>query len=270
MKLLSGAELVDFIMTPQAKQVRNLVQAHRIRPTLAIVRCDDGSPVIDTYVRLKQRYGDDIGVGVELHDETQETVMSRIEELNARDDIHGIIVQLPVVPSGITDELIAAIDPAKDVDSLGQHSPYDAATPMAILWLLAGYNITVQDVALVGEGKLVGAPLRKMLEKSGVNVAAYDLNSAGSLQDFLVDKKLVITATGSVGSITADMIAPNAVVVDAGTASENGVIRGDLADDVYERQDITVTPRRGGVGPLTVAAVFDNVLRAARARTHTK
>lgn len=268
MKLLSGAELVDFIMARQAKQVRNLVQAHRIRPTLAIVRCDEGNVVIDTYVRLKERYGDDIGVIVELYEETSETAKDRIKALNARDDVHGIILQLPVVPAELTDELIAAIDPAKDVDSLGEVSPYDAATPMAILWLLAGYNITVQDVALVGEGKLVGGPLRAMLEKSGVNVAVYDLNSTGSLQDFLASKKLIITATGSAGSISADMIAPNAVVVDAGTASENGVIRGDLADDVYERQDISVTPRRGGVGPLTVAAVFDNVLRAARARTN--
>lgn len=267
MKILSGSELVDFIQGRQAKQVRNLVQAHRIHPTLAIVRCDDGSEVIDTYVRLKQRYGDEIGVNVEVYEESSDSVVRCIEQLNARDDVHGIILQLPVVPAELTDGLIGGIASTKDVDSLGQDSPFDAATPMAILWLLAGYNVAVQDVALVGEGRLVGRPLRRMLENSGVEVAVFDLNSEGTLRDFLAGKKLIVTATGSASSVTADMIEPGAVVVDAGVASEGGVIRGDLADDVYERKDISVTPRRGGVGPLTVAAVFDNVLRAARAIT---
>lgn len=270
MKLLSGAELVDFIMGRQAKQVRNLVQTHRIQPTLAIVRCDDSSNVIGTYVRLKQTYGEEIGVAVEVYEETSESAGQRIDELNDRDDVHGIVLQLPVVPVERTDELVARISPHKDIDGLGEASAYDAATPMAILWLLAGYNVTVQDVALVGEGRLVGKPLRRMLENSGVAVATYTLESAGSLQDFLKGKKLIITAMGSAGSITADMIEPDAVVVDAGTASEGGVIRGDLNEDVYERQDLSLTPRRGGVGPLTVAAVFDNVLRAARSRTESK
>lgn len=267
MKVLSGSELVDFIMARQAKQVRNLVQAHRTHPALAIVRCDDGSEVIDTYVRLKRRYAEEIGVAVEVYQEDSDSVAARIDELNLRDDIHGVIVQLPVEPVELTDEVIGQIDAKKDVDGLQEVSPFDAATPMAILWLLAGYNIEVKDVALVGEGRLVGRPLRRMLEASGVQVAVYDLNSTGSLKEFLADKKLIITATGSAGIISADMLAPGAVVVDAGTASENGVIKGDLADNVYDRRDISATPRRGGVGPLTVAALFDNVLRAARART---
>lgn len=265
MKVLSGSEIVSFVKERQAKQVRNLKQSHHTEPRLAIVRCDEGNDVISTYVRLKQKYGADIGVEVEVYEESPETVEVRIDELAARDDVHGVIIQLPVVPAELTDQLVNRVASRQDVDGLGKHPDYDPATPVAILWLLAGYNIEPRDVALVGRGRLVGAPLEKMLRASGVNVSVYDLESEGSLADFLRDKPLVISATGTPGLITSDMLCEGAAVVDASTASEDGVIRGDLAHDVYERDDLKVTPQRGGVGPLTVAALFDNVLRSARA-----
>lgn len=266
MKLLSGSELVDFIKERQAKQVRNLKQAHHIAPNFAIVRCDGGSKVIDTYMRLKRAYGDDIGVTLEVHDETPETVMNSIHALNEREDVHGIIVQFPVSPVELGDTLVEAVDAAKDVDGLSPHSAFDPATPTAILWLLAGYNITPESVAIVGRGRLVGAPLEKMLQNSGVSVTSYDLDTADKLLTELPKAKIIITATGQPGLITSDMIAPNAVVVDAGTASEGGVIRGDVAADVRERDDLAITPEKGGVGPLTVAALFDNVILSARRR----
>ncbi|MBH2007398.1 bifunctional 5,10-methylenetetrahydrofolate dehydrogenase/5,10-methenyltetrahydrofolate cyclohydrolase [Candidatus Saccharibacteria bacterium] len=266
MKLLSGSELVDFIKERQAKQVRNLKQAHHIAPNLAIVRCDEGNKVIDTYMRLKRAYGDDIGVTLEVHDETPKTVMSSIQALNEREDVHGIIVQFPVFPTELGDALVEAVDAAKDVDGLSTHSSFDPATPTAILWLLAGYNVTPENVAIVGRGRLVGAPLEKMLLNSGVSVKSYDIESAHELQARLLEAKIIVTATGQPGLITSDMVAQNAVVVDAGTASEGGVIRGDVAADVRERDDLTITPEKGGVGPLTVAALFDNVILSARRR----
>lgn len=264
MKLLSGSELVDFIKERQAKQVRNLKQAHHIQPKLAIVRCNAESTVIATYIRLKRAYGDDIGVAVDVYDEQAATIASRIEALNLQDDVHGVIVQLPVVPSDITDQTLELVAPDKDVDGLSSHAKFDPATPTAILWLLAGYNIDLQRVAVIGRGRLVGAPLERMLRNSGVEVMSYDEESSEMLPEKLPDAKVIITATGKPGLITTDMITPGAVVVDAGTASEGGVIRGDVAPDVRERQDIAITPERGGVGPLTVAALFDNVLTAAR------
>lgn len=264
MKLLSGSELVGFIMERQAKQVRNLKQAHRITPKLAIIRCNPENDVISTYIRLKQTYGADIGVEVEMYNEAVDTIDARIDGLNARDDVHGVIIQLPVTPSDITDTVLERVAPHKDVDGLSSQTLYDPATPMAILWLLAGYNVTLEKVAVVGRGRLVGAPLVRMLENSGVEVAAYDKDFDGDLADELQKAKIVITATGQAGLIRADMLAPKTTVIDAGTASEDGVIRGDLADDVRRREDLVVTPERGGVGPLTVAALFDNVLRAAR------
>lgn len=266
MKLLIGTELVDFIKERQAKQVRNLKQAHHIQPRLAIVRCDTGNTVIDTYVRLKNRYAEDIGVEMAIYRETPETVAPRIEALNLDESVHGIIVQFPVEPAELGDELVQSVSANKDVDGLSQGSLFDPATPMAILWLLAGYNITMERVAIVGRGRLVGAPLETMLRQSGVHVTSYGREDAAQLQTELQTAKIIIAATGQPGLITSDMIAPGTVVVDAGTASENGVIRGDLAADVRARQDLVITPERGGVGPLTVAALFDNVLRAARLR----
>lgn len=264
MKVLSGTELVSFIKERQAKQVRNLKQAHHTSPRLAIVRCNPGNKVIATYVRLKQVYGDDIGVEVEVHDESAESIKDTISQLNARSDVHGIIVQLPVEPGDITEAVIGQVDPGKDVDGLTADTKFDPATPMAILWLLAGYNVTLERVAIVGRGRLVGAPLEKMLRASGVDVAVYGKEAGDELATKLHQAKVIVTATGQPGLITSDMIAQGAVVVDAGTASEDGVIVGDLAQDVRERQDLTITPERGGVGPLTVAALFDNVIRAAR------
>lgn len=264
MKVLSGIELVSFIKERQAKQVRNLKQAHHVAPKLAIVRCNPGNEVIATYVRLKQAYGDDIGIEVEIYDESAESIEDTIAQLNSRSDVHGIIVQLPVEPADITEAVIELVDPSKDVDGLTSTTKFDPATPMAILWLLAGYNISLERVAIVGRGRLVGAPLEKMLRASNVDTTVYGKEASDELATKLREAKVIVTATGQPGLITSDMIAEGAVVVDAGTASEDGVIVGDLAGDVRERQDLAITPERGGVGPLTVAALFDNVIRAAR------
>ena len=261
--------MVAFIKERQAKQVRNLKQAHGVAPRLAIVRCNADSDVISTYIRLKRVYGDDIGVEVDVYDESANTIVDMIEQLNQRQDVHGIIVQLPVVPGEMTDRVLELVNPLKDVDGLTSRTTFDPATPTAILWLLAGYNIALEKVAIVGRGRLVGAPLEAMLRNSGVDVASYGREDAEQLRRHLLEAKIVVAATGQSGLITPDMLAPRAVVVDAGTASEDGVIRGDVSAAVRERSDLTITPEKGGVGPLTVAALFENVLLAARRSTES-
>lgn len=266
MKLLNGSELVGFIKERQAKQVRALRQAKKILPRLAIVRCDAGNVVIDTYVRLKKAYGQDILIEVEEFCETPDTVHNRLRQLADDDDVHGIIVQLPVEPAEITEELLGLVPPEKDVDGLAPGSIFDAATPMAINWLLVGYGIEprTHSVAVVGEGRLVGAPLIRMWRASGVDVSVFTKEDADCLADELPKFDLIVTAAGAPHYLTSDMLAPQTVVVDAGTSSEDGVVKGDVADDVRLRSDLTLTPEKGGVGPLTVAALFDNVIRAAR------
>ena len=264
MKLLNGKELASYIQERQAKEVRVLQQAHSVQPKVAIVQCKD-DPVINTYVRLKKRYGDDISVAVDVHSVSQEDLRKTIEVLNKDTSVHGVIVQLPLVDPTQTDEIVNLVTPKKDVDALGAKATFTPATPMAILWLLAGYNVDLRgkQILLIGRGKLVGAPLEHMLKQSDMLVTVVDRNTP-DLAEQARAADIIITATGSPSILFPDMIKQGAVVVDAGVASEDGKTVGDVAATVYERDDLTITPAKGGVGPLTVCALFDNVIRAAR------
>lgn len=266
MKLLNGSELAGFIKERQARQVRALRQTNNIYPKLAIVLTID-HPVIDVYMRMKKKYGADILIDVDINRIKQSEARVTIEKLNLDDSVHGIIVQLPLEDPSQTEVIVNLVDPRKDVDALGRSAMFDPATPMAIMWLLAGYNVDLQgkDVLLVGRGKLVGAPLEKILLNSGVNVKVAERGIA-NLKELTIDADVIITATGSPSILHSSMIKTGAVVVDAGVASEEGKTVGDLAPDIYERDDLTITPTKGGVGPLTVCALFENVIRAARAR----
>jgi methylenetetrahydrofolate dehydrogenase (NADP+)/methenyltetrahydrofolate cyclohydrolase len=264
MKILNGRELAGYVKERQSKQVRALRQAMHVEPKLAIVVAKD-DPVIETYVHLKQKYGADILVEVDVHRVKQANVPELLTKLNADSSVHGIIVQLPLEDTSQTDEIVDLVAPAKDVDALGQNATFEPATPMAILWLLAGYNVNLpgKKVLLIGRGKLVGAPLEKLLLAQGVDVETVG-REVKDLSAKTLEADVVITATGSPAILYADMIKDGAVVVDAGVASESGKTVGDLAEDVYTRDDLTLTPVKGGVGPLTVCALFDNVIRAAR------
>lgn len=265
MKLLNGRELADYIKERQAHQVRGLRQAGNITPRLAIVVTVD-HPAIDVYMRMKQLYGTDIDVVVDVHRVEQSQAKELINQLNNDQWVHGIIVQLPLEDPAETDEIVNLVAPGKDVDGLGKDATLEPATPLAILWLLAGYNIELRDkhIVLVGRGKLVGAPLERMLLASGYDVTVVD-RSTQDMPQVVASADVLITATGNPGLITSPMIKERTVVVDAGVAGEQGKTVGDLADDVYDRDDLTITPRKGGVGPLTICALFDNVIRAARA-----
>lgn len=265
MKLLNGKELAGFIQERQAKQVRALRQASHGFPKLAIVQAKD-DPVINTYVRLKQRYGAEILIDVDTHQIDQADAAATIRQLNNDPSVHGIIVQLPLADPSQTEEIVNLVAPRKDVDALGAKASFDPATPMAILWLLAAYNIDLQrgkKVLLIGRGKLVGAPLERILRNSDVDVTVAD-RSTEDLAALTTEADVIITATGRPAILYPDMIKTGAVVVDAGVASEDGKTVGDLAPEVYERDDLTLTPTKGGVGPLTVCALFENVIRAAR------
>lgn len=265
MKILNGRDLADFIKERQARQVRALRQAHHVFPRLAIVQTID-SPVIDSYVRLKQSYGTDILIDVDVYKIDQAELSGVIERLNNDPSTHGIIIQLPLADEGDTQAAVDVVLPAKDVDGLGAGATLDPATPLAINWLLAGYNVELmgKKIALVGNGRLVGAPLARMWQTSGYNVTVFDENSQG-MEAQLPEFDVIVTATGVPGLIKSSMVKHGTVVVDAGTASEHGKIVGDTAPELRERDDLTMTPERGGVGPLTVAALFDNVIRAAQA-----
>ena len=262
-KELSGRELAGFVKERQAHLVRSL-RGRKITPKLLILR-DSDNPVITKYVTLKQKYGQDIGVVVEDF-VAQDTagLKNKIITANNDDTISGMIVQLPLTDKDATDEVVKLIAPAKDVDGLSGAGKFDSATATAINWLLAGYdiNLTNKTIALVGRGRLVGAPLFKILKNSGHHV---ELFHRGSDLNNLKNFDIIITATGVPHLIKSEYIKPGAVVVDAGTASEKGVLMGDVDDEVRAREDLAaITPKLGGVGPLTVSVLFENVIFASQ------
>lgn len=262
MKLLNGSELAGFIKERHAKQVRSLI-LEKIIPKLAIVQVKD-DPVINTYVNLKKKYGADVGIEVDVYKLKQPDVVDLLNKLSNDETVHGIIVQLPLTDTSETDKIVNIVNPDKDVDSLGLKSTFEPATPMAILWLLAGYNIDLKNkkVVLVGRGKLVGEPLEKILKNSGIDVEVVE-GPTSQLGSIARTADILVTAASSAEIINSDMIKQGAVVVDAGVASEDGKTLGNLTADVYNRDDLTLTPTKGGVGPLTVCALFENVIRAA-------
>lgn len=263
MRQLNGSDLAGFIKERQARQVRGLIQARHVRPKLAVLQTIH-TPVVDAYMRLKKAYGANIQVDVDIYAVEQSKALETIKMLNNDPSVHGIIVQLPVAEPSQTDELVSAVEPSKDVDGLGLHPAFDPATPTAVSWLLAGYNVQLRQkkIVIVGQGRLVGKPLAQLFRDSGIEVETAD-HSTQNLRALTRSADVLITATGQPGLIKSDMIKPGAVVVDAGTATDSGEIVGDLDGDVYKREDLVMTPAKGGLGPLTVCALFENVLTAA-------
>lgn len=268
-KLLDGRELSGYIKERQAHLVKSL-RAKKIFPKLLILR-DNDSPVIGKYVALKKLYGEDIGVEVvDKLEKDDSKLKNLVLEANKDDSISGIIIQLPLKNSQNPDEILNLIAPEKDVDGLSKNGKFDSATATAINWLLAGYNINLenQKIALVGRGRLVGAPLEKMFKNSNFNVTTFE---KGDSLDSLNTFDVIISATGVPGLLKNEHIKPGAVIVDAGTASEGGVLKGDLEESVRNREDLAaLTPKIGGVGPMTVTVLFDDVISASQTKSQTK
>ena len=151
MKILNGLELVGFIKERQAHQVRSLRQSKSTVPKLAIIRTNP-DPVVDSYMRLKQTYGSDIGVEVDVVTIDQSQALTAINDLNTDPTVYGIIVQIPIPDPSQTTQILNAVSLAKDVDGLAEGTTYDAPTPIAINWLLAGYNIGLEgkNIVIVG------------------------------------------------------------------------------------------------------------------------
>ena len=198
-------------------------------------------------------------------DISQAEALDKIDQLNEDDSVHGIIVQLPIENPSQTSEILNSVMLVKDVDGLAEGSTFDPATPTAIMWLLAGYNIelTGKKFAVIGRGQLVGAPMIHMLETSGYQVTSADENTP-DISAITQEADIVITATGEAGLITSEMITAETVLIDAGVAVQKGTTVGDVASELYDREDMgAITPQKGGVGPLTVCALFENLLKAA-------
>jgi methylenetetrahydrofolate dehydrogenase (NADP+)/methenyltetrahydrofolate cyclohydrolase len=262
--LLDGREIAGFIKQRHFEQVKRM----RVKPTLAIVQAGD-DPASNTYIRVKRRYGEDIGVRVEHHRVAPdlESLLQQIDLLNNDPNVHGIIVQLPLPGSASndTEEVLNRVAPEKDVDGLANDSRFDPATPAAIIWLLASYDIVIRDatVTVVGRGRLVGAPLAKMLEDSGAHVIRCDQTTT-DLASQTLKADVIISGTGRPNLITTGMVKPGATIVDAGGGHRDGKLAGDVNPALFENSSLAITPNPGGVGPMTVATLFEHTLQAAK------
>ncbi len=270
-KILDGRELAGFIKERQAHLVK-MLRSQKKCPKLVIIR-DSENPVITKYVNLKREYGEDIGIEVVdeyVENPTLESLKNAVKNASDDETVSGIIVQLPLTNPEWTEDVVNGIAPEKDVDGLSNYDDrederiFDSATATAINWLLAGHNIDLsgKKIAIVGRGKLVGAPLIRMWNNSGFDVEVFHRGS-----DFNELKKfdVIVTATGNPHLIESSMIKEGAIVIDAGTASEGGHLVGDINNEIRNREGLAaITPKIGGVGPLTVSVLFEDVLKAAQ------
>jgi len=268
-KWLDGAELAGYMQEEQAVEVRRLKGAWAERgekgkvPKLLILQ-DHANAISEIYVKKKQTYAAEIGVEAEYKVVAPEELAAEIKRANEDDAIHGMIVQLPI----LTDyAVLDTIEPEKDVDGLNESGEiFQSATAEAINFLLAGYDVELagKKIAIIGYGRLVGKPLSEMWRKMGYDITVFRSKDAERLPEVLPEFDVVVSGTGVAGLVKSEMLKKGAVVVDAGTATDKNGVSGDFADDVLERDDLTLTKKSGGVGPVTVATLFAHLLQAAR------
>lgn len=261
--LLSGDELAGYIKQRHFQEVRSMQHLPR-KPHLAVINASK-EVVSSKFVNAKENYGYDIGVVVSVYETAPDKLKDKITELNEDDTVDGVIVQLPLPESLDTEEVLEGIASHKDVDSLRSDSIYTPPTPSAILWLLSGYDIDLEGktVGVIGQGRLVGTPLTEMLRQSGIDPLICD-EYKGDVDNVLSNADVIITATGQPRLIKSERIRAGSVVIDAGTADSTGSATGDVDPQAYARDDIKISPVPGGVGPLTVCALFENLLVAYR------
>jgi methylenetetrahydrofolate dehydrogenase (NADP+) / methenyltetrahydrofolate cyclohydrolase len=245
---------------------------------LATVLVGD-DPASDVYIRLKHKASEAAGIEAVDHrlpaETTEDELVELVEELNDDDSVDGILVQTPL-PDHIDEErVMRTIDPMKDVDGL---HPFSAgqlylgrqtlvpATPLGVMHLLNEYRIPIAGsrAVVVGRSPLVGKPMALLLLQANATVTICHSRTE-DLARHTLDADLLVAAVGVPGVITADMVKQGATVIDVGiTRTEAGLV-GDVEADVAEVAAF-LTPVPGGVGPMTIAALLGNAVRAARFR----
>jgi methylenetetrahydrofolate dehydrogenase (NADP+)/methenyltetrahydrofolate cyclohydrolase len=302
-RLLDGARIADEIKSEVAEDVAALRDGYGVRPGLVVVRVGD-DPASEVYVRNKVRTSESLGLLSEHHALPAETTTAQLLDLvatlNAREDVDGILVQLPLPRAVDETRVLEAIDPAKDVDgfhpinvgrlALGQPALVPC-TPAGIIELLARNNIEISGAraCVVGRSNIVGRPLAQLLLRRDATVTICHSRTR-DLAAVTREADILVAAIGRAGLIRREHIKPGATVIDVGMnkimdeaqardlfgerADERiEVIRRrgyTLAGDVHpaeaERVAGYLTPVPGGVGPLTVAMLMRNTITAARRR----
>ncbi|HSX58510.1 MAG TPA: bifunctional 5,10-methylenetetrahydrofolate dehydrogenase/5,10-methenyltetrahydrofolate cyclohydrolase [Candidatus Saccharimonadales bacterium] len=265
MQLLDGKALRDKIILSLKEEVSNLGK----KPKLAIVLIGEDEPSL-RYIKQKQKAAEEIGAEAELLQFTesfaQEEIIYQIKNLNRDNSITGIIVQLPLPNKISKQKVLASIDPKKDIDGLTPGSEFQPATPLGIMELLNEYKVEVKDktAVVIGQSDLVGAPLSKNFEEKGAKVIRVDINTPKPIDPLVQQGDIVVSAVGQIGLVTAEMVKEGAVVIDVGTnVTPEGKLVGDVDFENVSKKASFITPVPGGVGPMTVASLMKNLVKAS-------
>lgn len=266
-KIIDGRKLANFRQEKLVEKIKTLTKTPKV---VSILVGDDPPSVL--YTKIKQMKAEEIGINFQpIHLASPhvkwEVVCAKIKELNKDEGVDGIMVQLPLPVEFLKgkddSELLELIDPKKDVDGLTKNGPYLSATAKAVMIIIEEENIEVsgKNVVVVGASDLVGKPVAEQLKEKGALVQICNTKTEDLKADTL-KADVLISATGVLGLITGDMVKNGVVVIDVGAEKVDGKLRGDVDfESVYPKAS-RITPVPGGVGPMTVISLMENVVEA--------
>ncbi len=251
-----------------------------IEPCLAVIIVGD-NPASRVYVNNKKKSCAELGIkSLEYalpEDTTEEELLSLIEELNSNKDVDGILCQLPLPKHICEKNIINAISPKKDVDAfhpenvghimIGDYT-FLPCTPAGVMEMLKEYEIEIagKNCVVVGRSNIVGKPMTMLLLKENATVTVCHSRTK-DLASFTREADILISAVGKVGLITADMVKEDAVVIDVAiNRLENGKLCGDVDFENVKEKASFITPVPGGVGPMTIAVLMKNTVKATENR----
>lgn len=280
MVIIDGKKIADKIKDQIVSETEKIANsALTRRPNLAIILVGEREDS-KLYVSLKEKEGVKLGIDTNLYkfaDSIPETeLLDTIHFLNIDQTIDGILVQLPLPSKFDTDKIIQAIDPKKDADGFQPQHPSFVISPVlgSIIEILKDIDFSAQGktACVLHNSNIFGAGVQKILEKMGlkvnlVSVKDFDkLNDAGAenkrreVKNESVKADLLVTALGQVNFVTSEMIKAGAVIIDIGITKVGHKVKGDVDFDGAKNLASYITPVPGGVGPMTIAILFRNVL----------
>ena len=274
--IIDGKELAKNIREGLKEEVNELKNAD-INPKLAVIMVGDDK-ASKVYVKNKSKACEDVGIEYEEYLLPEKTKMKEllelIEKLNNDETIHGILVQSPL-PEGLdANEAFKTISPKKDVDgfnpinvgklSLNQDC-FVSCTPYGIIKMLENYNIPIEgaNAVIIGRSNIVGKPLAKCLLNKNATVTVCH-SKTKNLGDITKQADILIAAIGKAKFVTQDMVKEGATVIDVGINRTETGLMGDTDFDAIKEKAAYITPVPGGVGPMTIAMLMTNVIKAAK------
>ena len=275
--IINGKELAAKVRANLKLEVEEL-KKQGIQPKLAVIMVGNDSASA-VYVRNKSKACNEIGIAFEeflLKEETtREELLGLIEKLNQRKDVNGILLQSPIPKHLDIREAFNTIDYRKDVDgfhptnvgklAIGEES-FVSCTPLGVMKMLEEYNIEIQgkNAVIIGRSNIVGKPLAQLLLNANATVTICH-SKTQNISEIAKRADILVAALGKPKFVTADMVKEGAVVIDVGiNRNENGKLVGDVDFEAVEPKASYITPVPGGVGPMTIAMLMTNVVKATK------